>query len=240
MRARSSSATATLSSQRGAGADCARSRSVRGLAIWSGRRPICLIGDSVGEWPASICLCESSQPGAPDLRFRCVLEVGPKLPLGQADAGHMAVPRVDLIPLESPSTASAEAQATRTCRMGSIGRAAVLGWYAAVGLAAWSDTAMTGKPAAVLAASFVAAATGVLLWAGGRTLERIMLRSLLVGLIGLVAGALACASAPAGSASGAEFLCFGAMSMLFGILAALPPALATTLRAAEPPTRRVA
>jgi hypothetical protein len=82
-------------------------------------------------------------------------------------------------------------------------------------------------PAATLAAVFVFASVGAFLWAGERTAERVMLRSLLVGLIGLAAGVFACIGAPPGSVAAAEFLCFGAMAMLFGILAALPPALAS-------------
>jgi hypothetical protein len=114
--------------------------------------------------------------------------------------------------------------------MGSIGRAAILGWYLAMGLAAWGDTLLTGKPAALLAAILVGGSTTAFLWAGGMHLERIMLRSLLVGLIGLAAGVFAYVGAPPGSEAAAEFLCFGAMAMLFGVLAAFPPALIATAR----------
>ncbi len=139
----------------------------------------------------------------------------------------MAAPRIDLVPPESPSTAFAEAQAAQRGRMGSIGRAAGLGWYLAIALAAIGDTVMTELPAASLAALFVFASLGALLWAGVVTAERVMLRSLLVGLIGLAAGVITCISAPPDSGAAAEFLCFGAMAMLFGILAAFPPAIAS-------------
>ncbi len=144
----------------------------------------------------------------------------------------MAVPHIDLVPSESPSTASAEAQAARQGRMGSIGRAAVLGWYLAIGLAAWADTQMTGQPAALLAVCLVGGSTAAFLFVGGVNLERLMLRSLLVGLIGLAAGAFACAGSPPGSEAAAEFLCFGAMAMLFGVMSAFPPALVATSRQA--------
>ncbi len=162
--------------------------------------------------------------------FGCDFGVGPKLEFRAVDAGHMAVPHIDLVPPESPSTASAEAQAARQGRMGSIGRAAVLGWYLAIGLAAWADTLMTGQPAALLAACLVGGSITAFVWAGGMNMERLMLRGLLVGLIGLAAGAFACAGSPPGSEAAAEFLCFGAMAMLFGVLAALPPALMAALR----------
>lgn len=145
----------------------------------------------------------------------------------------MAVPRIALLPLESPPTAHAEAQADHHGRRGSIGRAAICGWYVAIGLAAWLDAVVTGHHEALLASIFVAGSTGALLWAGQMNLERMMLRSLLVGLIGLAAGVIGSVSAPAGSGIAATCLCFGAMAMLFGVLMALPPALMTTLRSSQ-------
>ena len=112
----------------------------------------------------------------------------------------------------------------------SIRRAACLGWYLAIAIAAIADTVNTGLPAAGLAALFLGCSVLALLWPGGFTLERAMIRSLLMGFIGLLAGVLACLAAPAGTLAQAEFLTFGAMSMLFGVLAAFPLALATALR----------
>jgi len=137
----------------------------------------------------------------------------------------MAAPRVDLAPLVSPSSVLTEVPVTRTRRASSIGWAACFGWYLALILAAWSDAAMSGQPAAMIAAVFVGISTLFLLRVGGWNAERVVLRSLLVGFIGLLAGLAAYLAAPGGSASAAEFLCFGVMSMLLSILAALPAAL---------------
>lgn len=109
-------------------------------------------------------------------------------------------------------------------------RAACLGWYLAIAIAAMADTITTGLLAAGLAAVFVSCSVVVLLWSAGFTVERAMIRSLLMGIIGLMAGASVCAAAPAGSLAQAEFLTFGAMSMLFGVLAAFPLALASAMR----------
>jgi hypothetical protein len=136
----------------------------------------------------------------------------------------MATPQIDLILPEPPSTAIAGTQAICQGRAGSIRRAAAFAWYCSLVLAAVGDTAMTGKPAAILAALFVGGSVSAFYWAGQLTPERAVLRSLLVGVIGLAAGAVACAGSPPGSALQAEFLCFGAMSMFFGILTTLPMA----------------
>jgi hypothetical protein len=114
--------------------------------------------------------------------------------------------------------------------MRSIRRGACLGWYAALAIAAVADTIQTGLPAAGLAALFIALSVLALLWPVGFTLERAMIRSLLMGLIGLITGILVCIAAPTGTLAQAEFLAFGAMSMLFGVLAAFPLALAAALR----------
>ena len=148
------------------------------------------------------------------------------------DAAGMAVPQIDLVPQDSPSTISSEVQATPECRMGPIGRAAFFGWYIALASAAILDALATGKPAALLAGVFVAASTVALLWAGGVSCERALLRSLLVGLIGLISGVLASMAASFAPVMAAEYLCFGAMSMLFGVMAALPLALMTATRSA--------
>jgi hypothetical protein len=107
---------------------------------------------------------------------------------------------------------------------GDLARAAALAWYVGLVLAAVGDTVVTGKPAAIFAVLFVAGSMAAFCWAGPLTPERVVLRSLLVGLIGLAAGAVACVGSPPGSIIAAEFLCFGAMTMLFGILATLPMA----------------
>lgn len=142
----------------------------------------------------------------------------------------MATPQIDLTSANLPSTASAGAQASAKTRMGSIRRGACLGWYLAIAMAAVADTVQTGLPAAGLAAVFVGGSVVALLWPVGFTLERAMLRSLLMGFIGLLAGIIICLAAPAGTLAQAEFLTFGAMSMLFGVLAAFPLAFATALR----------
>ena len=137
----------------------------------------------------------------------------------------MAAPRVALAPLVSPSSVLTEVPVTRTRRASSIGWAACFGWYLALTVGAWADAAITGQPAALAAVVFVGVATITLLRVGGWTAERAALRSLLMGLIGLCAGMSACVAAPSGSAMAAEFLCFGVMSMLLGVLAALPPSI---------------
>ena len=142
----------------------------------------------------------------------------------------MPAPWIDLTTANSPSTAPAEVQADSSGRLGSIQRAACLGWYLAVAIAAIADTVNTGLPAAGLGAAFVGLSVLALLWSAGWTVERAMVRCLLVGLIGLVAGVACCGAAPNGTIAQAEFLTFGAMSMLFGVLAALPLAVATALR----------
>lgn len=146
------------------------------------------------------------------------------------DAKRMATPRFDLLSANATPAASAEGRVNSRGRLGSIRRAACLGWYLAIAIAAIADTVNTGLPAAGLAALFLGCSVLVLLWPGGFTLERAMIRSLLMGFIGLLAGVLACLAAPSGTLTQAEFLTFGAMSMLFGVLAAFPLALATALR----------
>lgn len=136
----------------------------------------------------------------------------------------MATHQIDFVLPESPSTAVAGTQAAGNDWKESIWRAAAIAWYCSLVLAAVGDTAMTGKPAAILAVLFVGGSLSAFYWAGPLTSERAVLRSLLVGVIGLAAGAIACAGSPPGSALQAEFLCFGAMSMFFGILATLPMA----------------
>ncbi len=142
----------------------------------------------------------------------------------------MATPRIDLTSANPPSTALSGVQASAKTQGGSIRRAACLGWYLAIAIAAVADTIQTGLPAAGLAALFITLSVLALLWPAGFTLERAMIRSLLMGFIGLLAGVLACLAAPSGTLTQAEFLTFGAMSMLFGVLAAFPLALATALR----------
>ena len=136
----------------------------------------------------------------------------------------MATHQIDLVLPESPSNAVAQTQATRCGWADSIWRLAAFAWYCSLVLAAVGDTAMTGKPAAILAVLFVGGSLSAFYWAGPLTPERAVLRSLLVGVIGLAAGAVSCAGLPPGSALQAEFLCFGAMSMFFGMLATLPMA----------------
>ena len=115
---------------------------------------------------------------------------------------------------------------SRTRRAGSIGWAAAFGWYLALGLAGVADCVSSGHATAVLAFAFVALSVGSLLWAGGYSLDRIMCRCLLMGVIGLVAGITACMATPWQSAMAGECLCFAAMTMLFAVLMTFPPAMA--------------
>lgn len=141
----------------------------------------------------------------------------------------MATPRFDLFLSKTPAAAS-EGRDIASTRSAGLQRAACLGWYAAIAIAAIVDTINTGLPAAGLSALFVGCAVLAMLWPTGFTVERAMMRSLLMGFIGFIAGVLACLAAPAGTLVQAEFFTFGVMSMLFGVLAAFPLALATALR----------
>ena len=142
----------------------------------------------------------------------------------------MVTPRFDLLSPKTPPATSSDGSATVRSGAAAVRRAACLGWYLAIAIAAVADTVNTGLPAAGLAALFLGCSVLVLIWPVGFTLERAMIRSLLMGFIGLLAGVLACLAAPSGTLTQAEFLTFGAMSMLFGVLAAFPLALATALR----------
>ena len=142
----------------------------------------------------------------------------------------MATSVTDLYPARASTAQQSGAALAREPRFGRLRRSACIGWYLAIAIAAVADTMTTGLPAAGLAAVFVACSVLALLWPTGCTVERAMIRSLLVGFIGLLAGVLACLAAPSGTLTQAEFLTFGAMSMLFGVLAAFPLALATALR----------
>lgn len=127
-----------------------------------------------------------------------------------------------------PVPAGADRAPEALVRMGPVGRAMVVGWYLGLIAAAVADATLTGQFEAVLALAFVLSGTAAFLLTEGFTFDRAMARSLLVGSIGLVAGGLACLSSPSGTHAAASFLCFGAMAMLFGILATLPLALAST------------
>ena len=142
----------------------------------------------------------------------------------------MATPVTDLYPARASTAQQSEAAPALKARFGRLRRSACIGWYLAIAIAAVADTMTTGLPAAGLAAVFVACSVLALLWPTGCTVERAMIRSLLVGVIGLLAGVAVCVAAPAGSFAQAEFLTFGAMSMLFGVLGAFPLALASALR----------
>lgn len=142
----------------------------------------------------------------------------------------MATPVTDLYPARASTAQQSEAAPALKARLGWLRRSACIGWYLAIAIAAVADTMTTGLPAAGLAAVFVACSVLALLWPTGFTVERAMIRSLLVGVIGLLAGVAVCVAAPAGSFAQAEFLTFGAMSMLFGVLGAFPLALASALR----------
>jgi hypothetical protein len=149
------------------------------------------------------------------------------------DAGAMAAPRIDLAPLGTSSTAYAEAQMSRIRRAGSIGWAAAIGWYVALAMAAIGDAVSSGHLTAVVAMAFVGLSVVSLLWAGGYSLDRVMCRCLLMGVIGLLAGVAACLATPWQSAIAGECLCFGAMAMLFAVLMTFPPALAAVCQHAE-------
>lgn len=142
----------------------------------------------------------------------------------------MATPLTALYSTRSPAVPQSGEASACSPRFGRVCAAACLGWYLAIAIAAVADTMTTGLPAAGLAAVFVGCSVLAVLWSAGFTVERAMIRSLLMGLIGLMAGGVVCLAAPAGSLAQAEFLTFGAMSMLFGVLAAFPMALATALR----------
>ena len=142
----------------------------------------------------------------------------------------MATSVTDLYPARASTAQQSGAAPALKPRFGWLRRSACIGWYLAIAIAAVADTMTTGLPAAGLAAVFVACSALALLWPTGFTVERAMIRCLLMGVIGLLVGVAVCVAAPAGSFAQAEFLTFGAMSMLFGVLGAFPLALASALR----------